>query len=50
MIEERTMSYTRRMIINTVITMFQVDIVSSQNDAVAGLLGRWSWPTENKEY
>ena len=25
-------------------------IVSSQDDAVAGLLGRWSRPTENKEY
>ena len=25
-------------------------IVSSQDDAVAGLLGRWSWPTENKDY
>ena len=24
-------------------------IVSSQDDAVAGLMGRWSRPTENKE-
>ena len=25
-------------------------IVSSQDVAIAGLLGRWSWQTKNKEY